>query len=174
MTAVFFLQKPLPWERGLPCPGLPWVRSLEKTVSPTAGLSRRLKGFSEPPWHHLLSSPISINNTTRTNETLQALCCFRYFKELQLLHISFMPPGRGWAQCHPRLPSSNTRHRRASGSLRLCTDLRGNAGWPGAQLGRLLPPYTPQVKPTLSSEQHETSLTKAENLERFPVTSDNV
>lgn len=154
MTAVFFLQKPLPSERGLPCPGLPWVHSLEKTVSPTAGLSHRLKGFSEPPWHHLLSSPISINDTTWTNEMLQALCCFRYFKEIQFLHISTTPPGRGWVRCHPWLPSSNLCRHCASDSLRLCTDLRGNAGRPRARLGRLLPPHAPWVKRTLSSEQH--------------------
>lgn len=148
MPAVFFLQKPLPCERGLLCPGLPWLYLLQKTVSPTAGLSQRLKGCSVPPWHHLLSSPISISDITWKNKMLQVLCCFRYCKEissctLMLHHIT-------WEGLSPvPSPISTLQHATfvlQTASSFLCTDPRCSAGRWRALTVRLLPPHAPQVK----------------------------
>lgn len=118
MTAVFFLQKPLPCERGLLCPGLPWLYLLQETPSPTAGLSQRLKGCSVPPWHHLLSSPISINDITWKNKMLQVLCCFRYYKEISSCTLMLHLLGGAEPGVIPDYHSP-TCHIRASDSLRL-------------------------------------------------------
>lgn len=145
MTAVFFLQKPLPCERGLLCPGLPWLYLLQETPSPTAGLSQRLKGCSVPSRHHLLSSPISINDITWKNKMLQVHCCFRYYKEISSCTLMLHLLGGAEPGVIPDYRSP-TCHIRASDSLRLCMDPRCNAGRWRALTVRLLPPHALQVK----------------------------
>lgn len=144
MTALFFLQKPLPCERGLLCPGLLGLHLLEKTVSPTAGLSHRLKGCSMLLWHHFLSSPISISNMAWKNKMLQVLCCFRYYQEIQFLADPCAIPVYHPPACHLH----------ASDSRRLRTDPWCNAGWLRAQVGRLPFSCTQRVRLTLLSKQH--------------------
>jgi len=81
-------------------------------VSPTAGLSHRLKGCSALLWHHILSSPITVRGTAWKNKMLQVLCCFRYYKEIQ-----FLAEPRAIADYHP-----SACHHHALDSCRLHTD----------------------------------------------------